>query len=130
VLTSGPDQAALLAVLDELLAAPLPGSSTSPSPPTAPNWRTWASLALKLPPQPGLVVPLVGQMPQQSLRLAVLAATVASQQVTQYRADGRETLAAIHEAVTIRGSWPPDGPMPTNTSQRGFTPARRVMSAC
>jgi Tetratricopeptide repeat len=86
--------------------------------------------ALRLAPQPGLAVELAGQMPQHSVQLAALAATLTSQQVTQYRAGtsggepdaasllatslnnlstrlgalGRreEALAAIQEAVTIR----------------------------
>jgi tetratricopeptide (TPR) repeat protein len=44
--------------------------------------------ALQLAPQPGLAAELADQMPQvHSVQLAGLAATLASQQVTQYRAD-------------------------------------------
>jgi hypothetical protein len=43
--------------------------------------------ALQLAPQPGLAAALAGQMPEPSVQLAALAATLASQQVTQYRAD-------------------------------------------
>jgi hypothetical protein len=46
-----------------------------------------ASLALQLAPQPGPAASLAGQMPEHSVRLAALAATLASQQVTQYRTD-------------------------------------------
>ena len=43
--------------------------------------------ALQLAPQPGLAAQLAGQMPEHSVLLAALAATLTSQQVTQYRAD-------------------------------------------
>ena len=43
--------------------------------------------ALQLAPQPGPAAALAGQMPEHSVPLAALAATLASQQVTQYRAD-------------------------------------------
>ena len=87
-------------------------------------------LALTRCPQPEAAAELVGQLPERSTGLAALAATLTSQQVTQYRADtsdgepdaasrlagslnnlsvrlgdlGRreEALAAIQEAVTIR----------------------------
>ena len=42
--------------------------------------------ALQLAPQPGLAASLADQMPEHSVRLAALAATLTSQQVTQYRA--------------------------------------------
>ena len=86
-------------------------------------------LALTHCPQPEAAVALVSQLPERSTGLAALAATLTSQQVTQYRADalggepdaasrlarslnnlsvrlgglGRreEALAAIQEAVTI-----------------------------
>src|SRR5439155_26871209 len=45
-----------------------------------------ASLALQLAPQPGLAAVLAGQMPEHSVQLAALAATLTSQQVTHYRA--------------------------------------------
>jgi hypothetical protein len=43
--------------------------------------------ALRLAPQPGLAAELVGQMPERSMQLAVLAVTLTSQQVTWDRAD-------------------------------------------
>jgi Tetratricopeptide repeat len=45
--------------------------------------------ALQLAPQPGQAAPLAGRMPEQSVQLAALAATLTSQQVTQDRADAR-----------------------------------------
>jgi tetratricopeptide (TPR) repeat protein len=86
--------------------------------------------ALQLAPQPGLAAQLADQMPEHSVQLAALAATLTSQQVTHYRAAtitgkpdaaghlagslnnlanglaglGRreDALAAIQEASTIR----------------------------
>ena len=87
-LTRGaPNQPAVRAALDELLAAALPrivdlAITTGPA-----ELADLASLALQLAPQPGLAAPLAGQMPEHSVRLAALAATLTSQQVTQYRAD-------------------------------------------
>ena len=87
-LTRGaPDQPAVRAALDELLAAALPrivdlAITTGPA-----ELADLASLALQLAPQPGLAAPLADQMPEHSVRLAALAATLTSQQVTQYRAD-------------------------------------------
>ena len=129
-LTRGaPNQPAVRAALDELLAAALPrivdlAITTDPA-----ELADLASLALQLAPQPDLAAPLADQMPEHSVRLAALAATLTSQQVTQYRADalggepdaasrlagslnnlsvrladlGRreEALAAIQEAVAI-----------------------------
>ena len=43
--------------------------------------------ALQLAPQPGLAARLADRMPRHSVQLAALAATLASQQVIQYRAD-------------------------------------------
>jgi tetratricopeptide (TPR) repeat protein len=130
-LTHGaPNQPAIRAALYELLAAALPrivdlAITTGPA-----ELADLASRALQLTPQPDLAAPLVGQMPQHSVRLAALAATLTSQQVDQYRADalggdpggasrlagslndlavrlvelGRreKALAPIQEAVTIR----------------------------
>jgi tetratricopeptide (TPR) repeat protein len=42
--------------------------------------------ALQLAPQPGQAAALAGQMPEHSVQLAALAATLAGQQVTRYRA--------------------------------------------
>ena len=86
-LTRGaPDQPAVWAALDELLAAALPrivalAITTGPA-----ELADLASLALQLAPQPDLAPPLAGQMPDYSVRLAALAATLTSQQVTWYRA--------------------------------------------
>jgi Tetratricopeptide repeat/Anaphase-promoting complex subunit 5 len=44
-----------------------------------------ASLALQLAPQPALAATLVSRMPDNSVRLAALSASLASQQVTHYR---------------------------------------------
>jgi hypothetical protein len=62
-----------------------------------------ASLALQLTPRPDLAAPLADQMPQHSVRLAALAATLTSQQVTQYRADaiGGEPDAASRVAASL-----------------------------
>ncbi|HLN67419.1 MAG TPA: serine protease [Streptosporangiaceae bacterium] len=84
---AAPDQPAVRAALDELLAAALPrivdlALTTSPA-----ELADLASLALQLAPQPALAAPLAGQMPELSVRLAALAATLTSQQVTQDRAD-------------------------------------------
>ena len=126
---SAPAQPAVRTALDELLAAALPRIVHRAIAYGHPELADLASLALQLAPQPDLAAPLVGQMPEHSVRLAVLAATLTSQQVTQYRADalsgepdaasrlagslntlsnrlgelGRreEALAAIQEAVTI-----------------------------
>ena len=87
-LTRGaPNQPAVRAALDELLAAALPrivdlAITTGPA-----ELADLASLALQLAPQPDLAAPLADQMPEHSVRLAALAATLTSQQVTQYRAD-------------------------------------------
>jgi tetratricopeptide (TPR) repeat protein len=126
---AAPDQPAVRAALDELLAAALPrivdlAITSGPA-----ELADLASLALQLAPQPGLAAPLAGQMPEHSVRLAALAATLTSQQVTQDRAEGlagepdaagrlaaslnnlavrlgdlgrrEDALAAIREAVTI-----------------------------
>ena len=124
------NQPAIWAALDELLAAALSrivdlAITTGPA-----ELADLASLALQLAPQPALAAPLVDQMPQHSVRLAALSATLTSQQVTQDRAGalggepdaanrlagslndlsnrlarlGRreEALAAIQEAAAIR----------------------------
>jgi tetratricopeptide (TPR) repeat protein len=86
-LTRGtPNQPAIRAALDELLAAALPrivdlAVTTGPA-----ELVDLASLALQLAPRPDLAATLAGQMPEHSVRLAALAATLTSQQVTQYRA--------------------------------------------
>jgi tetratricopeptide (TPR) repeat protein len=86
-LTRGaPNQPALRAALGELLAAALPRIvhlAVTAGPAELPDL---ASLALQLAPQPGLAAQFADQMPLQSVQLAALAATLTSQQVTQYRA--------------------------------------------
>ena len=88
-LTRGaPNQPAVLAALDELLAAALPqitDLALTRDEPT--EMADLASLALQLAPQPGLAAPLASQMPKHSVRLAALAATLTGQKVAQYRAD-------------------------------------------
>ena len=130
-LTRGaPNQPAVQLALDELLAAALPRIVDLAVTAGPAELADLASLALQLAPRPDLAASLAGQMPEHSVRLAALAATLTSQQVTQYRADalggepgapsrlagslsnlavrlaglGRreEALAAIQEAVTIR----------------------------
>ena len=127
---AAPAQPAVRAALDELLAAALPRIVHLAIAGGHPELADLASLALQLAPRPGLAARLAGQMPEHSVRLAALAATLTSQQVTQDRADvlggepdavsrlagslnnlsnrlgdlGRreEALAASQEAVTIR----------------------------
>ena len=86
-LTRGaPNQPAVRAALDELLAAALPRIVDLAVTAGHAELADLASLALQLAPQPGLAAPLADQMPEHSVRLAALAATLTSQQVTQYRA--------------------------------------------
>jgi tetratricopeptide (TPR) repeat protein len=87
---ASPNQPVVRAALDELLAAALPrmvGLAISAGPA---ELADLASLALQLAPRPDLAAPLADQMPEHSVRLAALAATLRSQQVTQYRADARD----------------------------------------
>ena len=116
--------------LDRLLDDHLPDLLTAAIDAPAGRLPDLLDHALQLAPQPGLAATLAGQMPEHSVQLAALAATLTSQQVTQYRADalggepdaasrlagslnnlslrladlGRreDALAAIQEAVTIR----------------------------
>ena len=127
---SAPAQPAARAALNELLATALPRIVDLAITTDRAELPDLADLALQFAPQPGLAGPLAGQMPEHSVRLAALAATLASQQVNQARADasdagpdaasrlatslnalsirlgalGRreEALTAIQEAVTIR----------------------------
>jgi tetratricopeptide (TPR) repeat protein len=127
---AAPNQPTVRAALDELLAAVLPrivGLALSSDPA---ELGDLASLALQLAPQPGQAAALVGQMPEHSVRLAALTATLTSQQVAQDRAHTRsgeseaanrlasslnnlsvrlgdlgrreDALAAIEEAVAVR----------------------------
>ncbi len=127
---AAPDQPAVRAAVDELLTAALPRIVDLAITAGPAELADLASLALQLAPRPRLAAPLAGQMPEHSVRLAALAATLTSQQVTQNRAEARggepdaashlagslnnlsnrlgdlgrreEALAAIQEAVTIR----------------------------
>ena len=129
-LTRGtPNQPAVRAALDELLAASLPRIVDLAATTAHAELADLASLALQLAPQPGLAAALADQMPEHSVRLVALAATLTSQQVTKCRAgiDGgpdaadrlagslndlsvrlgdlgrpEEALAASEEAVSIR----------------------------
>ena len=126
---AAPNQPAVLATLDELLAAALPRIVDLAITVDRAELAGLASLALQLAPQPGPAAQLADQMPYHSVQLAALSATLTSQQVGQYRADasggepdaasrlamslnslsnrlgdlGRreEALAAIQEAITI-----------------------------
>ena len=130
-LTRGaPNQPVLRSALNELLTAALPRIVDLAVTADHAELADLASLALNLAPQPHLAAPLADQMPRPSVRLAALAATLTSQQVTQRRTDaidgqpdadnhlarslnalsvrlgdlGRleDALTAIEEAVTIR----------------------------
>jgi tetratricopeptide (TPR) repeat protein len=130
-LTRGaPNQPIVLAALDELLAVALPQIVDLAITADRAELADLASLALQLAPQPRLAVELAEKMPENSVRLAAVTATLTSQQVTQHRADtlggeqdaasrlagslnnltgrlselGRreEALAASQESVTIR----------------------------
>ena len=147
---AAPNQPAVLAALDELLTAALPQITGLA---VTADHAELASLALQLAPQPGLAAPLAGQMPEHSVRLAALAATLTSQQVTQGRADARsekpdaldrlagslnnlairladlgrreEALAASQEAVTIRRELAARWP---DTYQRELEQSLRVVA--
>jgi tetratricopeptide (TPR) repeat protein len=86
-LTRGaPDQPVLRAALDALLAAALPRIVHLTVTAAPAELADLASMALQLAPQPGLAAQLADQMPEHSVQLAALAATLTSQQVTRYRA--------------------------------------------
>jgi hypothetical protein len=115
--------------LDLLLAGHLPGLLGAAIDAPAGRLSDLLDHALQLTPKPALAAQLAGQMPEHSVQLAALAATLTSQQVTHYRANttggqpqtaGRlagslnnlsnrlgdlgwpeEALAAIQEAVTL-----------------------------
>jgi tetratricopeptide (TPR) repeat protein len=72
--------------LDGLLADHLPGLLTAAIDAPAGRLPDLLDLALQLAPQPGLAARLAGQLPEHSVQLAALAATLTSQQVTHYRA--------------------------------------------
>jgi Tetratricopeptide repeat len=130
-LTRGaPNQPAIQAALNSLLAANLPQIIDLVVMTDHAELADLVNLALHLAPQPHLAPELVGRMPERSVRLAALAITLTSQQVTHHRAAlvgadpdvvgrlamalndlsvrlaglGRreEALAAVEEAVSIR----------------------------
>ncbi len=105
--TSG--QLTVRAALDELLAAALTRIVNVAVGAGPAELADLASLALQLAPQPGLAARLAGQMPEHSVRLAALAATLASQHVTQDRAealggkaDAADRLATSLNNLSIR----------------------------
>ena len=126
---AAPNQPAVRAALSEVLAAELPRIIDVAVTAGHSDLADLASLSLQLAPQPGLAAPLADQMPEHSVLLAALAATLTSQQVTWRRtaaSDGQpeaayrlaislnnlsirlgdlgrreDALAAIEEAVTI-----------------------------
>ncbi len=129
-LTRGaPNQPAVQSALDELLSAALDRIVHLAITADQAALADLVSLALQLAPQPGLAALLADQMPEHSVLLAALAATLTSQQVTWRRAaasDGQpeaayrlaislnnlsirlgglgrreDALAAIEESVTI-----------------------------
>ncbi len=89
-LTRGaPNQPALRAALDELLAVALPRIVhlvVAADAAGLAELADLASLALHLAPQIDLATALADQMPKHSVRLAALSATLTSQQVIKYRA--------------------------------------------
>ena len=100
---AAPNQPAVRAALNELLAAALPRIVYLAITTGHQELADLASLALQLAPRPDLAAPLADQMPQHSVRLAALAVTLTSQQVTQYRADalGGEPDAARRLAASL-----------------------------
>jgi Trypsin-like peptidase domain/Tetratricopeptide repeat len=85
-LTRGaPNQPVVRVALNTLLAAALPRIVHLAVTAGRAELADLASLALQLAPQPDLAAPLADQMPEHSVQLAALAATLTSQQVTYYR---------------------------------------------
>ena len=72
--------------LDRLLGHHLPDLLTVTIDAPAGRLPVLLDRALQLAPQPGPAAQLADQMPEHSVQLAALAATLASQQVTRYRA--------------------------------------------
>jgi hypothetical protein len=109
-LTRGaPNQPVLQAALNELLAAALSQIVRLAVTAGHAGLADLASLALQLAPQPGLAAQLAGQMPEHSVQLAALAATLISQQVTHHRAgmiDGRRRWPRPRKPPPSAGSWP------------------------
>ena len=91
--------------LDRLLDDHLPDLLTAAIDAPAGRLPDLLDQALQLAPQPSQAATLAGQMPEHSVRLAALAATLTSQQVTQDRADalGREPDAASRLAGSLTG---------------------------
>ena len=86
------------AALDRLLAGHLPRLLTAAIDAPAGRLPDLLDLALRLAPQPGLAAVLAGRMPEHSMQLAALAATLTSQQVTHYRA---ATIAGEPDAANL-----------------------------
>jgi tetratricopeptide (TPR) repeat protein len=85
-LTRGaPYQPAVHAALDNVLGTALPRIVDLAVTADHAGLADLASLALELAPQPSLAADLTDQMPEHSVRLAVLAAALTSQQVIHYR---------------------------------------------
>ena len=104
-----PNQPAVRAALDRLLAAALPRIVHLAITADHPELADLASLALQLAPQPDLAAPLADKMPKHNVRLAALAATLTSQQVIRLRADA---LGGVPDAASrLAGS-------PSNLSVR------------
>ena len=86
-LTRGaPNQPALQETLSDLLAATLPRIIHLAVTAGHAGLADMAALALTLAPQPGQAAALAAQMPEHSVRLAALTATLTSQQVIHERA--------------------------------------------
>ncbi len=75
------------AALERLLDGHLPDLLTAAIDHPAGRLPDLLDRALQLAPQPGQAAALADQMPEHSVQLAALAATLTSQQVTHYRAD-------------------------------------------
>ena len=103
------NQPAVRAALSELLAAALPRIVDLVVTAGHAGLADLASLALQLAPQPALAATLAKQMPEHSVQLAALAATLTSQRVTHYRAvtldgdpDAANRLAASLNSLAVR----------------------------
>ena len=97
--------------LDRLLDGHLPDLLTAAIDAPAGRLPDLLDHALQLAPQPGPAAQLADQLPEHSVRLAALAATLTSQQVTQYRADalGGEPDAASRLARSLNNLSRPAG---------------------
>ena len=111
-LTRGaPNQPALRTALDELLAAALPRIIDLAITTSHAELADLASLALQLAPQPRPAAALAEQMPEHSVRLAALAATLTGQQVIQDRAEalGGQPDTASRLARSLNNLFGPAG---------------------